>query len=246
MHLKLYNVICQLYPNKEKNFQIKSENTPSSLSLAHDLQGASSWAKRNSESREPRFQVLNLPPAGNAEWQLCTEVALVCTETLCSPCREAKVHCNCKSLAELVPGAGGMASLRCNANGSKISILLSKVSPPLPLLHLLPRGSRSAHGIALPFWLGHLHMTFQSTPVCVFVSQPLWSAPSSSSPLPAPALSSCAALALPATQPSCPHLSSCFVSREAVVLHRAPQLSSFLSLHLPTKFSWHEEGDEGC
>ncbi|XP_070423153.1 intraflagellar transport protein 140 homolog [Equus przewalskii] len=40
--------------------------------------------------------------------------------------REAKVHCNCKSLAELVPGAGGMASLRCNANGSKISILLSK------------------------------------------------------------------------------------------------------------------------
>ncbi|XP_004438256.1 PREDICTED: intraflagellar transport protein 140 homolog [Ceratotherium simum simum] len=40
--------------------------------------------------------------------------------------REAKVHCSCKSLAELVPGAGGMASLRCNASGSKISILLSK------------------------------------------------------------------------------------------------------------------------
>ncbi|TKC51497.1 hypothetical protein EI555_020036, partial [Monodon monoceros] len=40
--------------------------------------------------------------------------------------REAKVHCSCKSLAGLVPGVGGMASLRCNANGSKISILLSK------------------------------------------------------------------------------------------------------------------------
>ncbi|KAJ8786528.1 hypothetical protein J1605_006017 [Eschrichtius robustus] len=40
--------------------------------------------------------------------------------------REAKVHCSCKSLAGLVPGVGGMASLRCNASGSKISILLSK------------------------------------------------------------------------------------------------------------------------
>ncbi|XP_016063569.1 PREDICTED: intraflagellar transport protein 140 homolog [Miniopterus natalensis] len=40
--------------------------------------------------------------------------------------REAKVHCSCKNLAELVPGVGGIVSLRCNANGSKISILLSK------------------------------------------------------------------------------------------------------------------------
>uniref|UniRef100_A0A8C3YVH3 Intraflagellar transport 140 n=1 Tax=Catagonus wagneri TaxID=51154 RepID=A0A8C3YVH3_9CETA len=40
--------------------------------------------------------------------------------------REAKVHCSCRSLAELVPGAGGMVSLKCNADGSKISILLSK------------------------------------------------------------------------------------------------------------------------
>ncbi|KAF6124811.1 intraflagellar transport 140 [Phyllostomus discolor] len=40
--------------------------------------------------------------------------------------REAKVHCSCKNLAELVPGAGGIVSLRCNANGNKISILLSK------------------------------------------------------------------------------------------------------------------------
>ncbi|XP_069343215.1 intraflagellar transport protein 140 homolog [Eulemur rufifrons] len=40
--------------------------------------------------------------------------------------REAKVHCHCKNLAELLPGVGTIASLRCNAAGSKISILLSK------------------------------------------------------------------------------------------------------------------------
>lgn len=40
--------------------------------------------------------------------------------------REAKVHCSCKNLAELVPGVGGIVSLRCNANGNKISIHPSK------------------------------------------------------------------------------------------------------------------------
>ncbi|KAM6155253.1 intraflagellar transport protein 140 homolog [Rhynchocyon petersi] len=40
--------------------------------------------------------------------------------------REAKVHCSCKNLAELVPGVGGIASLRCNANGSKITLLVTK------------------------------------------------------------------------------------------------------------------------
>lgn len=39
------------------------------------------------------------------------------------------MHCGCKSLAELVPGVGGLTSLRCNASGSKISLLLSKVGP---------------------------------------------------------------------------------------------------------------------
>lgn len=49
------------------------------------------------------------------------------------------MHCSCKNLAELVPGVGGIVSLRCNANGSKISILLSKVGAPggLPLCLLL-------------------------------------------------------------------------------------------------------------
>ncbi|KAI5932679.1 Intraflagellar transport protein 140 [Manis javanica] len=40
--------------------------------------------------------------------------------------REAQVHCGCKNLVELVPAAAGLASLRGNANGSKISVLLSK------------------------------------------------------------------------------------------------------------------------
>nr|XP_051686227.1 intraflagellar transport protein 140 homolog isoform X2 [Oryctolagus cuniculus] len=39
--------------------------------------------------------------------------------------REAKVHCSCRSLAALVPGVGGITSLRCNASGSRISFLLS-------------------------------------------------------------------------------------------------------------------------
>ncbi|XP_037670915.1 intraflagellar transport protein 140 homolog isoform X2 [Choloepus didactylus] len=40
--------------------------------------------------------------------------------------REAKVHCDCKDLARLLPGAGPIASVRCNASGSKISFLLHK------------------------------------------------------------------------------------------------------------------------
>nr|XP_045238308.1 intraflagellar transport protein 140 homolog isoform X1 [Macaca fascicularis] len=40
--------------------------------------------------------------------------------------REAKAHCSCRNLAELVPGAGGIASLRCSSSGSTISILPSK------------------------------------------------------------------------------------------------------------------------
>ncbi|XP_078200352.1 intraflagellar transport protein 140 homolog isoform X4 [Callithrix jacchus] len=40
--------------------------------------------------------------------------------------REAKAHCSCRSLAELVPGSGGITSLRCSSSGSTISILPSK------------------------------------------------------------------------------------------------------------------------
>ncbi|NXI44534.1 IF140 protein, partial [Galbula dea] len=41
--------------------------------------------------------------------------------------REAKVHCNSKNFSELLPGLGGIASVKCNANGNKVSILVSKV-----------------------------------------------------------------------------------------------------------------------
>ncbi|NXK97193.1 IF140 protein, partial [Formicarius rufipectus] len=40
--------------------------------------------------------------------------------------REAKVHCNSKDFSKLLPGRGGIASVRCNANGSQVSILVSK------------------------------------------------------------------------------------------------------------------------
>uniref|UniRef100_A0A8C5UFZ0 Intraflagellar transport 140 n=1 Tax=Malurus cyaneus samueli TaxID=2593467 RepID=A0A8C5UFZ0_9PASS len=40
--------------------------------------------------------------------------------------REAKVHCNSKSLSKLLPGCGDIASVKCNANGSKVSILFNK------------------------------------------------------------------------------------------------------------------------
>ncbi|XP_073409706.1 intraflagellar transport protein 140 homolog [Dendrobates tinctorius] len=40
--------------------------------------------------------------------------------------REAKAHSNCKNLLELVPGLGDIMSIRCNANGSKVSILANR------------------------------------------------------------------------------------------------------------------------
>ncbi|KAJ7305775.1 hypothetical protein JRQ81_010141 [Phrynocephalus forsythii] len=40
--------------------------------------------------------------------------------------REAKVHCGSKALADLVPDAVGIASVKCNASGNKVSILISK------------------------------------------------------------------------------------------------------------------------
>lgn len=43
--------------------------------------------------------------------------------------REAKVHCSSKNLAHMIPDVGSIMSLRCNANGNKISILLNKVRP---------------------------------------------------------------------------------------------------------------------
>ncbi|XP_068100486.1 intraflagellar transport protein 140 homolog isoform X2 [Hyperolius riggenbachi] len=45
--------------------------------------------------------------------------------------REAKVHSNCKNLSELVPGLGSIVSIRCNANGSKVSILANRTDSNL-------------------------------------------------------------------------------------------------------------------
>ncbi|XP_010134604.1 PREDICTED: intraflagellar transport protein 140 homolog [Buceros rhinoceros silvestris] len=40
--------------------------------------------------------------------------------------REAKVHCKSKNFSKLFPGLGGIASVKCNANGSKVSVLVSR------------------------------------------------------------------------------------------------------------------------
>ncbi|XP_039346836.1 intraflagellar transport protein 140 homolog isoform X2 [Mauremys reevesii] len=45
--------------------------------------------------------------------------------------REAKVHCSSKNLTELFPGLGGIASVKCNANGNKVSILVNKADESL-------------------------------------------------------------------------------------------------------------------
>ena len=44
-----------------------------------------------------------------------------------SVCREAKQHCNPKSLGDSIAGIGKLKSVKCNCNGSKVSILCDKV-----------------------------------------------------------------------------------------------------------------------
>ena len=41
--------------------------------------------------------------------------------------REAKQHCNPKSLGDSIAGIGKLKSVKCNCNGSKVSILCDKV-----------------------------------------------------------------------------------------------------------------------
>ncbi|XP_050824033.1 intraflagellar transport protein 140 homolog isoform X2 [Gopherus flavomarginatus] len=48
-----------------------------------------------------------------------------------APGREAKVHCSSKNLTELFPGLRGIASVKCNANGNKVSILVNKADESL-------------------------------------------------------------------------------------------------------------------
>ncbi|XP_017274041.1 intraflagellar transport protein 140 homolog [Kryptolebias marmoratus] len=42
--------------------------------------------------------------------------------------RDAKAHCSAKNLADQIPNLGALRSVRCNANGSQVSILISQVN----------------------------------------------------------------------------------------------------------------------
>ncbi|XP_056152909.1 intraflagellar transport protein 140 homolog isoform X2 [Lampris incognitus] len=42
--------------------------------------------------------------------------------------REAKAHCNAKNLSDCIPSLGALRSVKCNANGSQVSILISLVN----------------------------------------------------------------------------------------------------------------------
>lgn len=44
------------------------------------------------------------------------------------PYRDAKAHCSTKNLADQIPNLGALRSVKCNANGSQVSILISQVS----------------------------------------------------------------------------------------------------------------------
>ncbi|XP_073219058.1 intraflagellar transport protein 140 homolog isoform X5 [Lepidochelys kempii] len=48
-----------------------------------------------------------------------------------APGREAKVHCSSKNLTELFPDLGGIASVKCNSYGNKVSILVNKADESL-------------------------------------------------------------------------------------------------------------------
>lgn len=42
--------------------------------------------------------------------------------------REAKAHCSAKNLVDLTPNLGALKSVKCNANGNQVSILVTQVS----------------------------------------------------------------------------------------------------------------------
>uniref|UniRef100_A0A665V4G9 Intraflagellar transport 140 homolog (Chlamydomonas) n=1 Tax=Echeneis naucrates TaxID=173247 RepID=A0A665V4G9_ECHNA len=42
--------------------------------------------------------------------------------------RDAKAHCSAKNLSEQIPNLGALSSVKCNANGSQVSILISQVN----------------------------------------------------------------------------------------------------------------------
>lgn len=42
--------------------------------------------------------------------------------------RDAKAHCNAKNLTDQIPNLGALRSVKCNANGSQVSILITQVN----------------------------------------------------------------------------------------------------------------------
>lgn len=47
--------------------------------------------------------------------------------TFAVPCRDAKAHCSAKNLADQIANLGALRSVKCNASGSQVSILISQV-----------------------------------------------------------------------------------------------------------------------
>lgn len=50
--------------------------------------------------------------------------------------RDAKAHCSAKNLAEQIANLGALRSVKCNANGSQVSILISQVTTYNSLLFM--------------------------------------------------------------------------------------------------------------
>lgn len=42
--------------------------------------------------------------------------------------RDAKAHCSAKNLTDQIANLGALRSVKCNANGSQVSILISQVN----------------------------------------------------------------------------------------------------------------------
>uniref|UniRef100_A0A8C8R706 Intraflagellar transport protein 140 homolog n=1 Tax=Pelusios castaneus TaxID=367368 RepID=A0A8C8R706_9SAUR len=74
------------------------------------------------EPNRVQVRTWQVSTAGQVFWNLC------CTSLIFAPhCHiEAKVHCNSKNLTELFPGLHGIASVKCNSNGNKVSVLVNK------------------------------------------------------------------------------------------------------------------------
>lgn len=167
------------------------------------------------------------------------------TEVPLPPCREAKAHCSCRSLAELVPGAGGIASLRCSSSGSTISILPSKVRQPLvhsptPPPHRCPPGPGLLPARASPLLRGSSCPMFCSAPPS-FPPLPGSLPPTFSGDLPSMVLTQ--PLSLPHLPPSVRCLSPSLPSLEQSFPYRRVACFLFIPAFIPLSSLCHERRD---